>query len=67
MLILGVGLLIVIDIAILFTYTVVEGSAGNLGPRLAENSENLKDEEGVSINTCLYHGTVFMLVECEYT
>jgi hypothetical protein len=51
MLILGVGLLVVIDLTIISMYMLVEGLRGNLGPILLPFRENEEDVQGVCILT----------------
>ena len=50
MLVLAVGLLLMIDFIILFTYTTVEGAGGNLNTERVANRENPEDITGVQIN-----------------
>ena len=50
--------LVVIDLVILVTYTVVEGLRDNLGVKLTTNRELPEETFGVSvqhIGTCNYH------------
>ena len=43
-----VGVLLIVDVLILLTYTVVEGREGNLGPTKTVNAENPSDIRGVT-------------------
>ena len=51
MLALAVGGLILIDITILLTYTAVEGYRGNLIANKVPNRENMRDVDGVSVES----------------
>lgn len=51
MLILGVGVLVAIDVAILFLYDIIEGLRGNLEAQWFPNRENPQDLQGVSGQT----------------
>ena len=48
MLILGVGLLVVIDMTIIVTYLLVEGIRGDLGAKKVPHRERPSTTEGVS-------------------
>ena len=58
--------LVVIDVVILGTYTLVEGLRGNLGVKLVPNTENPKEIVGVSErnNYCV---AVLVYDTCMYT
>ena len=46
-----VGILVVVDVVVLITYTIVEGLQDNLGPTKTVNVENPSDIRGV--NYCM--------------
>ena len=53
----GVALLVIIDVAILTTYTTVEGINGQLSSNRIPNRENSEDVMGVShqIIQCMFY------------